>query len=97
MTLNAAQVATMIITPRVSQTVTAAAAATFSVVASGTAPLSYQWQKNSVNISGATASSYTERETIADGTGLGYKAEVSNSNGWATRIVARLIVNMGKV
>ena len=33
--------------------------ATFSVVATGTEPLFYQWQKNGVNISGAYSSSYT--------------------------------------
>jgi hypothetical protein len=30
------------------------ATATFTVVASGTPPLSYQWQKDGTNISGAT-------------------------------------------
>ena len=39
-----------------SQTVTAGQTATFSVTASGTAPLSYQWQKNAAAIAGATAS-----------------------------------------
>ncbi|MEK6283181.1 MAG: immunoglobulin domain-containing protein, partial [Acidobacteriota bacterium] len=41
--------------------------ATFSVVASGTAPLSYQWQRNSVDISGANSSTYTiASATLAD-------------------------------
>ncbi|MEJ7709152.1 MAG: immunoglobulin domain-containing protein [Pyrinomonadaceae bacterium] len=39
------------------QTVIAGQRATFSVSASGAQPLRYQWQKNNVNISGATASS----------------------------------------
>ena len=33
--------------------------ATFSVAVAGSTPLSYQWQKNGVNISGATARAYT--------------------------------------
>ena len=41
------------------QTVVAGQTATFSVTATGTAPLSYQWQKNGAAISGATLSTYT--------------------------------------
>ena len=33
--------------------------ATFNVTASGTPPLSYQWQRNNVNVPGATGTSYT--------------------------------------
>jgi mucin-19 len=42
-----------------SQRVFPGASATFSVTAAGTPPLSYQWRKNGVAISGGTASSYT--------------------------------------
>ena len=42
-----------------SQSVATGAAATFSVVATGTAPLSYQWQIGGAAITGATAASYT--------------------------------------
>ena len=41
------------------QTVTAPATATFSVTATGTAPLSYQWSMNGTMVSGANASTYT--------------------------------------
>ena len=41
-------------------TVVSGSSATFSVVASGTAPLTYQWYKNSAAIAGATSSSYAE-------------------------------------
>ena len=37
------------------QTVTAGQTATFSVVASGSTPLSYQWQKGTAAINGATS------------------------------------------
>src|SRR5229473_2748645 len=46
---NVALVAPTITTQPASQTVTAGQTATFSVVAAGTAPLSYQWQKNGAN------------------------------------------------
>src|SRR5262249_59328673 len=48
-----------------SQTATEGQSATFSVTASGTAPLSYQWQRNNgaggafANISGATSPTFT--------------------------------------
>ncbi|HYT24785.1 MAG TPA: carboxypeptidase regulatory-like domain-containing protein, partial [Candidatus Polarisedimenticolia bacterium] len=58
-TANAAPVAPAITTPPVNQTVTAGQTATFTVVAGGTAPLSYQWQKSGINIAGATSASYT--------------------------------------
>ena len=35
--------------------------ATFTVVATGTAPLAYQWKRNGVDIAGATSASYTTR------------------------------------
>ncbi|MGH7887496.1 MAG: G8 domain-containing protein, partial [Candidatus Binatia bacterium] len=48
-----------ITTQPASRTVSVGQTATFNVVASGTAPLSYQWQKSGANIAGATAASYT--------------------------------------
>jgi len=42
-----------------SQTVLAGANVTFTVGASGAAPISYQWRLNGANISGATASQFT--------------------------------------
>src|SRR6202035_868378 len=59
LTVNPAPVAPSITTQPVSQSITAGQTATFSVTASGTAPLSYQWQKNGIVVSGAISSSYT--------------------------------------
>src|SRR5947208_13522052 len=52
-------VAPAITTQPASQTVSAGQTATFTVAATGTAPLSYQWQKNGTAIGAATAASYT--------------------------------------
>jgi len=59
LTVNTASVAPSITTQPVNLTVTAGQTATFTVVAIGTAPLSYQWFKNGATISGATSSRYT--------------------------------------
>jgi outer membrane protein assembly factor BamB len=67
--------------------------ATFSATATGTAPLSYQWQKNGTAISGATASSYiTPPVTLADNDAK-FLVVVSNSLGTATSDPATLTVS----
>src|SRR5713226_2783840 len=77
LTVNAAPVAPTITTPPANQTVTAGQTATFTVVAAGTAPLSYQWQKNGVNIAGATSSSYTTPATATSDSGSTFDVVVS--------------------
>ncbi len=93
-TVNPA-VAPTITTQPVNQTVTAGQAATFTVVATGTAPLSYQWQKNSVNIAGATAASYTTPATTASDSGSTFAVVVTNTAGTVTSAAATLTVNPG--
>ena len=93
LTVNAAAVAPSITTQPVSQTVTAGQTASFSVAATGTAPLSYQWRKNSVAISGATSSSYTTPATISSDNGAQFTVVVSNSAGSVTSNAATLTVN----
>ena len=44
-----------ITTQPLSQTVTVGQTASFSVTVTGTAPFTYEWQKNNANISGATS------------------------------------------
>ncbi len=66
--------------------------ATFTVTASGTAPLAYQWQRNGADIAGATAASYTlASPTLADN-GAAFRAVVSNAFGSATSNAATLTV-----
>jgi len=78
-----------------STTVTAGQTATFSVTATGTAPLSYQWMKNSTAISGATSASYTTPVTITGDSGSSFTVKVSNSVGNITSSAATLTVNSG--
>ncbi len=93
LTVNAAAVAPTITTQPQSVTVTAGQTATFSVVASGTAPLGYQWKKNSTAISGATAASYTTPATATTDSGSTFTVTVSNTAGSVTSSAARLTVN----
>jgi hypothetical protein len=93
LTVNAASAAPTITTQPANQTVTAGQTATFSVVASGTAPLSYQWRKNTANITGATAASYTTPATTSADNGAKFDVIVSNSLGSATSNQATLSVN----
>jgi hypothetical protein len=72
--------------------VTVGAAATFSVVATGTAPLSYQWSRGGAAISGATAASYTTAATAITDNGETFTVTVSNSVGSATSAAATLTV-----
>ena len=67
-----------------SQTVTVGQTATFSVTPSGTAPFTYQWKKNGINISGATSSSYTTPVTSIADNGAVYTVAVGNSAGVIT-------------
>ena len=95
LTVNPAVVAPTITTQPLNQTVTAGQTATFLVVAAGTAPLSYQWQKNGSAISGATAASYTTPDTTSPDNGAIFQATVSNSIGSVTSNSATLTVTSG--
>lgn len=90
---TASTVAPAIITQPVGQTVLEGATATFSVVASGTAPLSYQWNKGGIPIIGATSASYpTPATTLAD-SGSSFTVTVSNAAGHLTSSPATLTVH----
>jgi hypothetical protein len=97
LTVSTAVVAPTITTQPTNQTVTAGQTATFSVTASGTAPLSYQWQKNGANISGATSASYTTPATASADNSSTFKVVVSNSAGNITSNAATLTVTAAAV
>ncbi|MBL0312832.1 MAG: hypothetical protein IPP78_08975 [Holophagaceae bacterium] len=76
----------------VSHAVTVGQSASFTVAATGTAPLAYQWRRNGTNIVGATGATYTFTANLADN-GAQYSVVVSNGSGNATSANATLTVN----
>jgi hypothetical protein len=95
LTVNSAPAAPTISTQPANQTVAAGQTATFSVVAAGTTPLTYQWQKNGSAITGATAASYITPVTTTADSGELFRVVVSNSAGNVTSNSATLTVNPG--
>ena len=71
--------------------VNAGGSATFSVVATGGGSLSYQWTKDGVNVSGATASTLTLPSVSASSAG-DYRVVVTGSGGTVTSQPATLTV-----
>ena len=69
-------------------------AASFTVAASGTPPLAYQWQRNGVNIAGAVSSSYTLGSAAALDSGARFRCVVSNAFGNVTSNEAVLTVTV---
>ncbi len=69
--------------------------ATFTVVATGTG-LTYQWQKNTVNIAGATNASYTINN-IAPADAASYRVVITGTCGNLTSGAATLTVNTAPV
>lgn len=97
LTVNAASSAPSILTQPTSQTVSVGQTADFSVVASGTAPLTYQWQKNGTAIGGATASDYETPATAAADSGSIFTVVVGNAVGSVTSNAATLTVSSAAV
>ena len=97
LTVNPDPVAPSITSQPASRSVTAGQTATFTVAASGTAPLSYQWQKNGAAISGATATSYTTPATTTNDNGSTFLVIVTNSVGSAMSTTATLTVTPATV
>lgn len=90
--LPGATVAPKITTQPASKSLPAGQKATFTVSSTGTSPLSYQWQKNSISISGATSATYITPALTTTDNGSGYKVLVSNSKGSVTSATAWLTV-----
>ena len=91
LTVNAFSAPTIATNPQ-SQTVTVGANATFTVVANGSAPLSYQWRFGNAAISAATNASYTRSNAQLVDAG-NYTVVITNSVGSITSSPAVLTVN----
>jgi hypothetical protein len=74
------------------QTAKVGTVATFSVSATGTAPLSYQWQKNGAAIGGATSQSYSTPALTTADSGTQFSVLVANSAGTVTSNAATLTI-----
>ena len=75
-----------------SQTVAAGQAASFSVTVTGSAPLTYQWARDGVAISGATAANYSLATTASTDSGASFDVVITNSAGSITSAQAVLTV-----
>jgi hypothetical protein len=91
-TLSVTPSAPSISTQPANQTVLVGSQATFSVSATGSSALSYQWSKNSVAINGATNATYT-LAAVAMADAGSYICTVTNSVGSTTSSAATLTVN----
>ncbi|NBV24628.1 MAG: hypothetical protein EBS05_22250 [Proteobacteria bacterium] len=80
-----------ITTQPASQSVIQGGTVTFSVTATGTAPLSYQWQSNGVDVVGATSTTLTLLNAQAGQAGI-YSVVVTNVAGRTTSSNAMLTV-----
>lgn len=74
------------------QSVAAGQSATFTVVASGTAPLSYQWRRDGVPIAGAIAAAFTLANVAVGDSGTQLSVQVSNAAGTVLSASATLTV-----
>jgi uncharacterized delta-60 repeat protein len=75
-----------------SQTVEAGADATFSVIATGAPPITYQWFKEGTKVKNATNTSFTITNVNSTHAG-NYRVVASNVGGSSTSTVAHLSVN----
>jgi len=92
-----AAVAPSVTTQPKDQSIKVGDAATFSVVAAGSVPLSYQWHRNGAAIAGATAARYTTPATISNDDGNAFAVIVSNSAGTVASSSARLSVTASAI
>jgi Immunoglobulin domain len=74
------------------QNITTGSTATFTVAATGTTPLSYQWSKSGTAIAGATGASYTTPAAALTDSGASFTVSVSNAAGQVASSAAALTV-----
>ncbi len=91
--LNDPVIAPVITTPPATQTVTYGDPVTFTVAATSTEAVTYQWKKNGTAIIGQTASSYTIASAVSADVAT-YTVVVTNSGGTTTSAAATLTVNV---
>jgi len=82
--------AVVITTQPASQTVPIDRSATFTVVATGTPPVRYQWSRNGVEIAGATSASYTPPTVALSDSGTSFQVTASNASSSAASNIAIL-------
>lgn len=85
-----------IVTQPISQSVTSGNNVSFSVTASGSATLTYQWYKDGLSISGANSSSYAITN-VSSATAGTYTVTITNNYGSATSNGALLTVTTATV
>jgi alpha-tubulin suppressor-like RCC1 family protein len=86
-----ATVAPSVVTQPANRVASAGTTATFSVVASGTAPLTYVWRKGGVALDAPSSPTLTLSNLVAGDAGS-YDVVISNSAGSATSVAALLTV-----
>ena len=84
---------TLLTTQPASLTVAEGAGASFTAAATGSGTLTYQWQRNGVDIAGATGISYAIPSSVIGDSGAAYTVVVHGTGGNATSAAATLTVN----
>ena len=82
-----------IVTPPASRSAVLGGMASFSVVASGTAPLSYAWLKDGVPLPGSPDAPVLQLVALTPADAGAYRVVVTNALGFATSVVATLEVS----
>ncbi|HET9620596.1 MAG TPA: discoidin domain-containing protein [Kofleriaceae bacterium] len=85
-----APAAPSIIVPPASTAVTTGQPATFTVTATGSATLAFQWLRNGAAIAGATAATFTTAATVAGDNNAQFTVRISNGLGSVTSAAATL-------
>jgi len=93
LTINPRPIAPEITGPPTGQTVTEGESATFSVTATGTSPLSYQWRRDGANLPGETKATLDLSAVRANLAGS-YTVVVTNQAGSVISVPGRLTVNL---
>ena len=91
LTVTAASVAPTLTLQPINQSAALGLSASFTVAASGSAPLAYQWRKNGANVVGANAATYTIA-SVTSADAASYSVVVTNSAGTAISNAATLTI-----